>query len=63
MVDRKEILSSLKRMGIREGDVLLVHSSLTAAGYVEGGAEAMIDALLEAAEVGHGCHVHVDRLE
>ena len=48
MVDRKDILFSLRLMGIREGDVLLVHSSLTSIGYVQGGAEAVIDALLDA---------------
>ena len=34
-----QILSSLRFMGIREGDVLLVHSALTSIGYVEGGAD------------------------
>lgn len=43
-----QILSSLRFMGIREGDVLLVHSALTSIGYVEGGADAVIDALMAA---------------
>ena len=47
-VTREEILYSLKQMGIREGDVLLVHSGLSSIGHVEGGADSVIDALCEA---------------
>lgn len=43
-----EIAVGLARLGVDEGDVLLVHSSLSRFGYVEGGADAVIDALLEA---------------
>ncbi len=46
-VDKNTILYDLKLMGIEPGDVLLVHSSLTSMGYVEGGTDAVIDALLE----------------
>ncbi|MGC8934693.1 MAG: AAC(3) family N-acetyltransferase [Thermoproteota archaeon] len=43
-----EILSGLKNLGIIEGDVVLVHSSLSSFGYVEGGAETVISALMKA---------------
>jgi len=43
-----DILAGLREVGLSEGDVVLVHSSLSAFGYVEGGADAVIDALLEA---------------
>lgn len=47
-VERRDIVSGLAGLGVRAGDVLLVHSSLSRFGYVEGGADAVIDALLEA---------------
>ena len=42
-----DFVSGLRDMGLRNGDVLLVHSSLSAFGYVEGGPDTVIDALLE----------------
>lgn len=47
-VSREDILFSLQLMGIQKGDVLLVHSALSSIGYVEGGADSVIDALCEA---------------
>lgn len=47
-VTKQDILNDLKKLGLKEGDIVLVHSSLTAIGYVEGGANTVIDALLEA---------------
>ncbi len=47
-VDFKDISLSLKKLGIKRGDGILVHSSLSSFGYVKGGADAVIDALLEA---------------
>jgi len=47
-VRRKDIVQGLAHLGIRRGDCLLVHSSLSSLGYVEGGADCVIDALLEA---------------
>lgn len=44
----EKILFSLGLMGIKENDILLVHSALTGIGYVEGGADTVIDALLAA---------------
>lgn len=47
-MNSKEILiRDLISLGVREGDVLLVHSSLSSMGQVEGGADTVIDALLE----------------
>ena len=40
-------MSGLRQLGLREGDKVLVHSSLSALGRVEGGADTVIDALLE----------------
>ena len=35
-------------MGIREGDILLIHSALSSIGEVSGGADSVVDALLDA---------------
>ena len=42
------ITQDLRALGVREGGVLLVHSSLSALGYVEGGPETVIQGLLGA---------------
>jgi aminoglycoside 3-N-acetyltransferase len=47
-VTQNDILTGLREVGLAKGDVVLVHSSLSAFGYVEGGADTVIDALLEA---------------
>ncbi|MEM2940604.1 MAG: AAC(3) family N-acetyltransferase [Thermoproteota archaeon] len=41
------MIQGLVKLGVEKGDTLLVHSSLSSIGYVPGGAETMIDALLE----------------
>jgi len=46
-ITKEEIKDGLKRLGIKPGYILLVHSSLSSMGYVEGGADTVIDALLE----------------
>lgn len=43
-----EIAEDLQQLGVRPGGVLLVHSSLSSLGYVPGGPETVIRALLEA---------------
>ncbi|HEY62939.1 MAG TPA: AAC(3) family N-acetyltransferase [Caldilineae bacterium] len=43
-----EITADLRALGLRPGDDVLVHSSLSSLGWVEGGAETVIDALLAA---------------
>ena len=49
---RKEIVRGLRDLGVKEGDILMVHSTLSGFGRVEGGADTVIDALIEA--VGPG---------
>ena len=48
MITKQDILFSLEQMDIQKGDILLTHSALTAIGEIEGGADAVIDAFLEA---------------
>jgi aminoglycoside 3-N-acetyltransferase len=45
---RKSIAADLARLGIEVGDVVWFHSSLKSLGWVEGGAEAVVDAFLDA---------------
>jgi len=47
MVTKNEIKSALSALGVRPGELALVHSSLKAFGRVENGADTVIDALLE----------------
>ncbi len=42
------LAQALRQLGVKQGGVLLVHSSLSALGYVEGGAETVIQGLLAA---------------
>ncbi len=46
-VTREQLLRDLRAAGVAEGDVLVVHSSLKAVGWIEGGAKVMIEALQE----------------
>ncbi|MEI6499770.1 MAG: AAC(3) family N-acetyltransferase [Armatimonadota bacterium] len=47
-VTRQEIVSALHTLGLAESDLVQVHSSLSSFGHVEGGAETVVDAILEA---------------
>jgi len=44
---KDEIKSGLAALGLKSGDIVLLHSSLSSIGHVEGGADAVIDAFLE----------------
>jgi aminoglycoside N3'-acetyltransferase len=41
----EELIEDLRRLGVRHGDLLMVHASLRAIGPVDGGADGVIDAL------------------
>jgi len=45
-VTREQIETALRRLGLGEGDIVLLHSSLASLGRVDGGAETVIDAFL-----------------
>ena len=45
-VSRQDIEDGLRELGLRRGDVVEVHSSLSAFGWVEGGAATVVDALM-----------------
>lgn len=47
IVSAADIVSGLRALGLCPGDLVQVHSSLSAFGHVEGGADAVVDALLE----------------
>jgi len=46
-VTKEDIKAGLGDIGLEKGDLVVVHSSLSAFGYVEGGADTVIDALIE----------------
>ncbi|MFQ5964647.1 MAG: AAC(3) family N-acetyltransferase [Candidatus Scalinduaceae bacterium] len=46
-VNREMLVDSFRSIGLERGAIVCVHSSLSRLGYVEGGAEAVIDALIE----------------
>lgn len=46
-VTKEDIKRGLQRLGLKEGDIVIVHSSLSSFGFVDGGAETVVDALLE----------------
>lgn len=46
-MNKTEIVAELKKIGLQEGMEIEVHSSLSSFGYVDGGAEAVIEALME----------------
>jgi len=48
VVTRDDIAAGLRALGLAPGDMVQVHSSLSSFGYVEGGAKAVVDALLDA---------------
>lgn len=47
IVLKEDIVSALKEVGIKEGQSIMVHTSLSALGFVCGGAQIVIEALLE----------------
>ena len=47
VVSKAEILAALSAVGVKKGDMLLVHSSLSACGKIDGGAKTIIDAIIE----------------
>ena len=46
-VCKKDIARGLTDIGLKQGDVVIVHTSLKSIGYVCGGAQAVIEALIE----------------
>jgi len=47
VVTKEDIKKGLRELGLKQGDVAGVHSSLSSLGYAENGADTVIDALLE----------------
>jgi aminoglycoside 3-N-acetyltransferase len=48
VLKQSDLVSDLQRLGVPEGGLLMVHSSLRSIGQVEGGADTVVEALLEA---------------
>lgn len=45
--EKQQIVADLKGLGISPGDVVFLHSSLKSIGFVEGGAQALLEAFLD----------------
>ena len=48
MVTRKDVANTLRELGVKDGDILLFHSSLKSFGQVENGPDTVIDGALDA---------------
>ena len=46
LISKAQLVADLKKLGLESGMDLMVHSSLSAIGYVEGGADTVVEALL-----------------
>ena len=44
---KEEIIQKLREVGLERGDAVMVHTSLIRMGYVCGGAQTVIEALME----------------
>ena len=44
---KQRLINDLNKIGLQAGDSVIVHSSLSRMGYIDGGAEIVVDALLE----------------
>lgn len=47
MIGHTDLVADFKKLGLKNGDTVLVHSSLKSLGYVEGGAECVIGSILD----------------
>ena len=47
LVLKKDIIEALHKVGVRQGQSIMVHTSLSSLGFVCGGAQPVIEALLE----------------
>jgi aminoglycoside 3-N-acetyltransferase len=46
-VKKEDIILGLKQIGLKKGDIVLLHSSLSSLGHVDGGAHTVVEAFLE----------------
>ena len=46
-LNRSQIASQIRQLGLAEGDAVMMHSSLSALGPVDGGADAVVDGILD----------------
>ncbi|MBQ1607625.1 MAG: AAC(3) family N-acetyltransferase, partial [Lachnospiraceae bacterium] len=46
-VTKTDIVTDLKKLGLKQGDTVMVHTALKSIGYVCGGAQTVIEALIE----------------
>ncbi len=47
VLGKKELIEHFKELGLKQGDLIEVHSSLSSFGYIVGGSQTVVDALME----------------
>ena len=47
IVTKPDIIRGIKELGLKQGGVVLVHSAMRTVGFIEGGADSVVDAFLE----------------
>ena len=48
VMTRDDILRDLRQLGVSDGDMLMVHASMKAIGFVVGGVRTLLDSIVEA---------------
>ena len=48
LILKSDVLNTFEKLGLKSGQVIMVHTSLSSIGYVCGGAQTIIEALIEA---------------
>ena len=46
-IEKKHLISTFRELGIKKNDTILIHSSLSRIGKINGGAKTILEALLE----------------
>ncbi|MDE5619365.1 MAG: AAC(3) family N-acetyltransferase [Ruminococcus sp.] len=49
-MEKHKLVNGFKNIGIQKGMILEIHSSLSSFGHIKGGADTVIDALMECLE-------------
>ena len=51
-ISKRRLMRDFRALGLSAGDIVIVHSSLSSIGYVEGGADTVVEALIQSVSPG-----------